>query len=69
MLVRVSLGHVLASSSASEAHRLDQLNATAVGHREHRFTAIEHRQERPHVNWPSRALSIQIRARTTPLVS
>jgi hypothetical protein len=36
-LSRAPLSHVLVSSSNSEAHCLDRLNATAAGHREHRI--------------------------------
>jgi hypothetical protein len=63
------MSHVLASSRASEAHRLDRLNTTAAGHQEHRIATVEHPRERPHVDQTSRAPSVQIRVCTIPLVS
>jgi hypothetical protein len=68
-LSRALLSHVLASSSNSEAHRLDWLNATAARHREHHVAATEHSHERPHVDRASCAPSVRIHVCTIPLVS
>jgi hypothetical protein len=52
-LSRAPLSHVLASCSASEAHRLNWLNATAARHREYCVTTTEPSRERPHIDWTS----------------
>jgi hypothetical protein len=63
------LCHVLASLNVNVARRLNRLNPTTIGHREHQLAATEHVRERTHIDPLPHARSVQIHVCTQPLVN